>query len=47
MQFLQAGCMQGGDAGCHKNESCSRVLSFLERLDNRTGCTHKEMVAVV
>ena len=34
-------------AGCQENESCSKVLNFLERLDDRIGCTHQETVAVV
>ena len=34
-------------AGCQKNESSSKVLNFLERLDERIRCTHKETVAVV
>ena len=34
-------------AGCQENESCSKVLNFLERLDDRTRCTHEETVAVV
>ena len=33
-------------AGCQENESCSRVLNFLERLDDRITCT-LETVAVV
>ena len=34
-------------AGCQKNESCSKVLIFLERLDDRIRCTLEETVAVV
>ena len=34
-------------AGCQENESCSKVLNFLERLDDGIGCTHEETVAVV
>ena len=34
-------------AGCQENESCSKVLYFLERLDDRIGCTHEETTAVV
>ena len=34
-------------AGSQKNESSSKVLKFLERLDERIMCTHKETVAVV
>ena len=33
--------------GCRENTSCRKVLNFLERLDDRTGCTHEETVAVV
>ena len=29
------------------NKSCSKVLNFLERLDDRFRCTHEETVAVV
>ena len=32
---------------CHENESCSEVLNFLERLDDRTGCTHEETFTVI
>ena len=34
-------------SGCQENKSCSKVLNFLERLVDRTGCTHEETVAVV
>ena len=33
--------------GCQENESCSKVLNFLERLDDRIRCTHEERIAVV
>ena len=33
-------------AGCQENESCSKVLNFLEKLDVRIRCTHEETVAV-
>ena len=33
--------------GCHENESCSKVLNFLEKLDDIIRCTHEETVAVV
>ena len=33
--------------GCQDNESCSNILNFLERLDDRIKCTHRETVAVV
>ena len=29
-----------------KRMSCSKVLNFLERLDDRIRCTHEETVAV-
>ena len=29
-------------AGCQENEPCSKVLNFLERLDDRIRCTHEE-----
>ena len=31
----------------HENESCSKVLNFLERLDDRIGCAHEEAVTVI
>ena len=31
---------------CHEDESCSKVLNFLERLDDRVGCAH-EIVTVI
>ena len=34
-------------AGCQENESCSKGLNFLERLDDIIRCTHQETVAVV
>ena len=34
-------------AGCQENETCSKVLDFLERLDDRIMCTREETVAVV
>ena len=33
--------------GCQENESCSKVLNFLERPDDRIWCTHEKTVAVV
>ena len=33
--------------GCRENKSCSKVLDFLERLDERIRWTHEETVAVV
>ena len=33
--------------GCQENKSRSKVLNFLERLDDRIRCTHEEAVAVV
>ena len=32
---------------CHEDESCSKVLNFLERLDDRIGCAHEETVTVI
>ena len=32
---------------CHENESCSKVLNFLERLGDRIGCAHEETVTVI
>ena len=32
---------------CHENESCNKVLNFLERLDDRIGCAHEETVTVI
>ena len=34
-------------ARCQENESCCKVLNFLERLDDRIRCTYDEAVAVV
>ena len=34
-------------AGYQENNSCSKVLNFLETLDDRTRCIHEETVAVV
>ena len=30
-----------------QQEPCSKVLNFLDRLDDRIRCTHEETVAVV
>ena len=46
MQFLQERCWVVV-TGCQENKACSKVLNFLERLDDRIRCTHKETVAVV
>ena len=32
---------------CQENKSCSNVLNFLESLDGRFSCTHKETAAVI
>ena len=32
---------------CDENESCSKVLNFLQRSDNRNGCAHEETVTVI
>ena len=31
----------------HENESCNKVLNFLKRLDDRTGCAHEETATVI
>ena len=46
VQFFQERCWVVV-AGCQENESCSEVLNFLKRLDDRTRCTHEETVAAV
>ena len=46
VQFFQDRCCVVM-TGCQENKSCSKVLNFLERLDDRITCTHKETVAVV
>ena len=46
VQFLQERCWVVV-TGCQENKACSKVLNFLERLDDRIRCTHKETVAVV
>ena len=46
VQFFQERCCVAV-TGCQENKSCSKVLNFLERLDDRIRCTHKETVAVV
>ena len=46
VQFFQERCCVV-TTGCQENKSCSKVLNFLERLDDRIRCTHKETVAVV
>ena len=46
MQFFQERCCVVM-TGCQENKSCSKILNFLERLDDRIRCTHKETVAVV
>ena len=42
MQFFQERCCVVM-TGCQENKSCSKVLNFLERLDDRIRCTHKEV----
>ena len=34
-------------AKCHEDESRSKVLNFLERLDDRVGCAYEETVTVI
>ena len=46
VQFFQERCCVV-ITGCQENKSSSKVLNFLERLDDRIRCTHKETVAVV
>ena len=46
VQFFQERCCVVM-TGCQENKSCSKVLNFLERLDDRIRCTHTETVAVV
>ena len=46
VQFFQERCCVVM-TGCQENKSWSKVLNFLERLDDRIRCTHKETVAVV
>ena len=46
VQFFQERCCVVM-TGCQENKSCSKVLNFLERLDDRIRCTHKKTVAVV
>ena len=31
----------------HEDGSCSKVLNFLERLNDRIGCAHEEIVTVI
>ena len=38
--------MSGGGR-CQEKESCSKVVNFLEKLDDIIRCTHEETVAVV
>ena len=45
VQFFQERCCVVMTR-CQENKSCSKVLNFLERLDDRIRCTHKETVAV-
>ena len=46
VQFFQERCCVVM-TGCQENKSCSKVLNFLERLDDRIRCTHKETVAYI
>ena len=32
---------------CDEDESCSKILNFLKRLDDRIGCAHEETVTVI
>ena len=40
--FFPGEVLSGG-GGCQENESCSKGLNFLERLDERIRCTHEEL----
>ena len=46
VQFFQERCWVVV-TGCQENKSCSKVLNFLERSDDRIRCTLEETVAVV
>ena len=46
VQFFQERCWVVV-TGCQENKSCSKVLNFLDRLDDKIRCTHEETVAVV
>ena len=43
VQFFQERCWVVV-TGCQENKSCSKVLNFLERLDNRIRCTHRSQL---
>ena len=45
VQFFQEKCWVVV-TGCQENKSCSKVLNFLERLDDRIRCIHEKTVAV-
>ena len=32
---------------CDEDESCSKILNFLERFDDRIWCAHEETVTVI
>ena len=32
---------------CNENESCNKILNFLERLDDKIECAHEETVTVI
>ena len=46
MQFFQEGCWVEV-TGFQENKSCSKVLNFPERVNDKFRCTHEETVAVV
>ena len=45
MQFFPGDLLSGG-GGVPREQVCSKVLNFLERLDDRIRCTNEETVAV-
>ena len=46
MQLLQKRC-RVVMTRCQEDESCSKVLNFLERLDDRIGRAHEQTVAII
>ena len=46
VQSFQDGC-RVVMLGYRENESCSRGLNFVERLDDRTWCAREEKVSVI
>ena len=46
MQLLQERC-RVVMTRCHVDESCSKVVNFVERLDDRIGRAHHETITVI